>query len=320
MKYYLGIDGGRSKTAGALLDADGRILSEACLSGSAIFAKPSKKSLQVLKSLTGKLCKTAGIQLSEISHLSIGLSGIDFEDEFDMQFQTISSYLEIPENKISLLNDGIVALWGASSSPASVILQHGSCFTSAFRSDYGKETLYDHLGVCTCYDMRDEALAATATIIAKDIKNNAFKNAVLDLLGVTEKEFPILLYKKKFNPEKERDILLVIYDLFTKHDPDASMIIHKATECYINLISGMAHRCDSRNVTTVLGGGVLKLAPEKFWGNFKEKLQVACPDINIQRAKFSPAIGAGIMAAFHSGENIGQYYDSVLKKRHDENA
>ncbi len=311
MKYYLGIDGGGTKTAGVLINSEGEILFEIYKEGSAIIAEPCETSLKVLKEITDTLCDDANISINDISYLGLGLNGIDFEDEFDIQFKAISKYLGISENKFHLVNDGIVALWGASSSRASVILQHGTGFTSAFRSDYGKEELYDHLGLCRCYDMRHDALTYVSRIIAEGNNENEFTNAVLNLLEVSAKEFPTLLFRNQLNHEKHLDILVVIYDLYNKGDKDAEKIIGNAIEDYINQISGMLKRTKTENATAIVGGGVLKLAPKKFWNNLKKELGIVHPNIKVECAKLSPAVGAAIMAANYANENIEELYKKI---------
>jgi len=313
MKYYLGIDGGGTKTAGVLINSDGEILSEIFRNGSAIIAEPSASSLNVLKDVADTLCKNTGISISDIDYCGLGLNGIDFDDEIEMQFQIISKYLKIPENKFQLVNDGIVALWGASSSRKSVILQHGTGFTSAFRNDYGNESLYDHLGVCSCYDLRDESLSYVSRIIAAGTKDNYFTNTVLNLLEVSCKDFPILLFKNQLDSQKQLKVLQAVYDLYVDNNEDADIIIGKAIDDYINLISGMLKRIETENATAILGGGVLKSAPKKFRNNFKTKLQTIHPNINIQSAKLSPAIGAAIMAAYYGNENIEMLYEKIIK-------
>jgi len=152
--FYIGIDGGGTKTEGVLLDNSGKILSKVKSGASSVIGSPCKESLEILKNTVDILCSENDISVEEITFCSLGLNGIDFDDEYNLQFKSISEYLGFPGNKFSLANDAVVALWGASQSPASVILQHGTGITSAFRSDYGSEVLFDHLNVCNCYDIR----------------------------------------------------------------------------------------------------------------------------------------------------------------------
>ena len=117
----LGLDGGASKTKGVLLDRQGAILAQADGPGSAIVGHPKPESCQVLSSVTKALCAEAGVAETAIAHCGLGLNGIDFADEFEDQHATLAETLGLTRERLTLVNDGIVALWAASPEPASLI-------------------------------------------------------------------------------------------------------------------------------------------------------------------------------------------------------
>ena len=77
-EYFLGIDGGASKTAGVLCDRSGRILSRCLLGGAPVQSPPRAESLAVLKSSTEELLSGAGPAAGASWHCGIGVHGIDF--------------------------------------------------------------------------------------------------------------------------------------------------------------------------------------------------------------------------------------------------
>lgn len=79
MACYLGVDGGGSKTAFALIDADGRVLARATAPSSYYFNQGPGQGFdtveQVLRQGVTETCATAGITTTEIDQAFFGLPG-----------------------------------------------------------------------------------------------------------------------------------------------------------------------------------------------------------------------------------------------------
>ena len=111
--FLLGFDGGGTKTAAVLADLSGRILARSRVAGCAIIGAPHPAAAEVMRAVCRALCTQAGIVPQEILAAGIGLNGIDFADEFEAQLAGVAAALELPEARVTLVNDGIPALWGA---------------------------------------------------------------------------------------------------------------------------------------------------------------------------------------------------------------
>tara|TARA_S200000501_G_scaffold169855_1_gene160008 strand:+ start:61190 stop:62161 length:972 start_codon:yes stop_codon:yes gene_type:complete len=74
-KYILGIDGGGSNTRGVIFNQKGQILTELKAKGSNLYVY-KENGVKIIIDLVKKLAKKANIDLSEISALGFGLSGI----------------------------------------------------------------------------------------------------------------------------------------------------------------------------------------------------------------------------------------------------
>jgi N-acetylglucosamine kinase-like BadF-type ATPase len=75
MSRYLGVDGGGSKTAFALIDADGRVLARATAPSSYYFAEGFGVVERVLTQGITDICTQAGIEPSDIDSAFFGLPG-----------------------------------------------------------------------------------------------------------------------------------------------------------------------------------------------------------------------------------------------------
>ncbi len=311
-RYYIGIDGGGSKTESVLADSQGAIIASTVDKGSAVVGQPSNHSLEILQDAFVRLCSNAGIRKNSITHCVIGLNGIDFPDEYRMQFKAISSRLGLPGSRLSLVNDAIPALWGASSHPASLILQHGTGITSAYRDACGNEKLFDHLNVCQLYDFRHETLAVTARMLSGLLPTGGLSDAVLDHLRISPDEFAETYYRKRL-PDYGNSAAFtsMVFKFWVKGDPGARFLIDRTIDDYTAMILAMANKTGKVKVTSVIGGGVVKQAPEEFWILLRARLKSKRSGLTLCRPLFSPAVGAAVMAAFKSRMNIQEYYNKI---------
>jgi len=111
-RLYMGIDGGGTKTIGALADETGTILAECKAGPSSIVGVPSAESCAVLQSVRDNLCELAGARPDAIAWLGLGLNGVDFPEETIRQHGVLSRMLAVAPERFILVNDGIAALWG----------------------------------------------------------------------------------------------------------------------------------------------------------------------------------------------------------------
>ncbi len=312
--YYIGIDGGGTKTEAVLADSEGRILSYKKSGPSAIVGRPSRKSVVEMKKLISCLCLKAGIPQRQIDHCAIGLNGIDFDFEYEDQEDAFARGLGFSGRAFSLVNDGIVALWGASSSQACVILQHGSGLTSAYRDHYGNEKLFDHLDSCRCFDIRHAVLVRVARMIKGLVAETAMAEEVLDHFGVTREEYPERFFLKRLSARRQGDFLVeMVFRLWLDGDHGAGWLIRNAMEDYSAILKTMIRLSESSNPAAVLGGGVLKSAPERFWRAISKRIRAEYPEVRFHRPDMPPAFGAAVMGAFKSGEDPRAYYGKIKK-------
>lgn len=312
--YFIGIDGGGTKTESVLADSEGRILSYRKTGPSAIVGRPSRKSVVEMKEQVSFLCRKAGITHKQVDHCVIGLNGIDFDFEYRDQKDAFVKGLGFPERKFSLVNDGIVALWGASRSRACVILQHGSGLTSAYRDQYGSEKLFDHLDSCRCFDIRNAVLVHAARMIKGLEPETALAEEVMDHFGVTREEYAERFFLKRLSARNQGEFLVeTVFRLWLAGDRGAGWLVRKALEDYSAILNTMIRLTRSSNAAAVLGGGVLKSAPERFWRAISKKIHAEYPEVKFHRPEMPPAFGALVMGAFKSGANPGAYYGRIKK-------
>lgn len=300
--YYIGIDGGGTKTAGALADASGAVLAASQGGRSAIVGAPCPESCAVLQSVATQLCDAAGVRAAAVARFGLGLNGIDFAEEFPVQHAALARALAIPPDRLILVNDGIAALWGATPAPAAVILQHGTGFTAAYRSACGNERLFDHLDVGRCYDLRAEALALVARMIDGRVEATPLKARILACLDQPpEDRYAEIVFRGKIGPTQWARLLPAVFAAGEAGDPAAAALIERAAADYVCAAGAMIRKTGHAAPDVAFGGGRLALAPEWFMRRLSDAVLRDWPGARVRRPELTPAVGAAIMAAFSDG-------------------
>ncbi len=316
-RYFIGLDGGGSKTFGVLLDEQGKLLASARVGRSAIVGAPSPHACEILSSLKGRLCGEAGIAAGQVTGIGLGLNGIDFADEFPLQHAQLSTCLDIPAEHLSLVNDGIAALWGASPAERQVIVQMGSAPTTAYRAGYGEERLFDHLNVGKQFDLRHELSALIARMIDGRAACTPLKEAVLRYYGVEDEAmYAERLFRQQIPRERLHTGHTLVFSAWQAHDPAATHLVELAAEDFACTACAMAARVGGQDCTVAFGGGVIQHAPDAFLDLLAERVHAVYPDACIIRPRLSPAHGAAIMAAFQHGLPPAAFYSALLASQH----
>lgn len=301
-KCFIGIDGGGTKTLGVLADETGSIRATCRARASAIVGEPSPAACAVLQSVKASLCKDAGIRPGDITGLGLGLNGVDFPDETLMQHKALSRVLDMAPDRFILVNDGIVALWGATPSPAAAIVQHGTGFTAAYRSAYGDEHPFDNLDVGRFYDLRLEALALVARMIDGRAAVSPLKTAVLACLDhPAEKDYGEIVFLRKYSEPQRAAILSAVLRVAETGDPATLSLVERSIADYVCTAVAAVRKTGYSSPDVVFGGGRLLSAPPWVRDRIADGVLREYPDARIRQPALSPAIGAAIMAAHAAG-------------------
>lgn len=311
--YFLGIDGGGSKTLGVIMDQSGAILANARMGASAVVGIPSVRACEVLATMKQRLCDDAGIAPDEITGVGLGLNGIDFVDEYPAQFEALSACLGIAHAHFTLVNDGIVALWGASPARASVIVHHGSGVTNAFRADYGQERLFDHLDAGKMFEIRHALAAVVARMIDGREERTPLLAAMLDHYGVhDEGAYAELLFRGRISGERILTGPGIAFTAWQLGDLVAMRLIERAANDYACAARALVRHTGDDACRIAFGGGVLNHAPDAFIALIAERISMEFPRAGVLRPMLSPAHGAALMTAFHHGIDSTVLYARLL--------
>lgn len=284
--------------------------------GLAMQGKPTEKITDTLRSLVDELLSLAQIEKDRIARYVMGLNGIDFADELPGQHAELSTQLSIPPAQLVLVNDAIIALWGASACPQAVILQHGSGFTAAFRTNYGQEQLFDHLNVGGIFDIRFRLLPLIARMIDGRAETTPLKEKMLRHFNIPhEAVFGDQVYRHKISWHLLESAAALIYQAWQEGDPAAGTLVMQAIDDYACTLKAMMAKTGSLNPDVRCGGGVIMHAPPKLWELLSCRLAALHPQAVIKPPDLPPECGAGILAAFITGLDPEFFFTNLKKQK-----
>jgi N-acetylglucosamine kinase-like BadF-type ATPase len=313
---FIGMDGGMSKTEAAVIDENGAVLAFARGPGSAIMGIPSKSACGSLLKNAVEACRQAGVSIADAVRWGIGLSGIDFPDEFERQHAAVAEGLGIPPERLKLANDAIAALWGATRARAAAIVQHGTAFTAAFRPEPGSETLFDHLDVGGIFDLRQELVKAVGRMIDGRLRNTGLTDAVLKHYGIEQPgAYAEKVYRRRINMQLLLSTPPLVFEAWQQGDPTASMLVQKAADDYVTAAAAMIERTQADDATVCFGGGLIAQGGEALQTLLADKLRAVCPAARVELPRLRPALGAALMAAHAHGLDAGVLFDALAEEK-----
>lgn len=296
---FIGLDSGGAKTAGVLCDGDGRVLARARDVGAAIIGLPDQRFFDVIEPMIGHLCAQARISPIDVSHIAIGLSGVDYPDEQREQHRLIGQRLSCTE-RLTLVNDGLVALWGVSPAERCALVQHGSGITTARRERYGQEIIYDSIDVAEVYDLRRAAIALTARMIDGRAPPTGLRDRVLAHCGVEAHAFAAWFFREPAAKAYRASIAPVVFAAWRDKDLAATEIVERAAADYVLTAQAMTADIDGET-QIAFGGGVIAQGGAEFQDLLKTRLAGACPRATAIPVALPPEDGAAVLAGFQSG-------------------
>lgn len=314
-KVYLGLDSGATKTEVAVLADDGRVLTQQ-IAGP--YRMSARRATPVVVTRTREVIEfalaQAGAQWGDVAHFGFGMAGVDYDDEIPTQKKTLFAGLGIPLAQGTLVNDGIVALWGGSGKQRAVILQLGTAFTAAYRSELGGEAPFDQLNAGVIFDLRHAVLTSTARVWDGRLPESILPGLVLEHFEETD---PTKIVKKFARHTIDKWKLLTVISPWRvaveRRDKVALMIVERAAEVYAQDVCFMLSKVGGDGADVVLGGGQLLNGPKAFHNRIAQVVRRQFPRVTVHGPHLSPAVGGAILAAYQDGAPHREFYRNAKK-------
>ena len=167
MKYFLGIDGGGTKTDLLLADHLGKIKAEAEAGPTSLVAVGAKQAQQNLAE--GLAAVTAELEEQDEIELAVfGLASVDTDQEEQQAAELFQdTFSQFPVNQFAVINDAIPALVNATELENAIVLVAGTgsnCYGENEQGDTAKVSGLDYLlaDQGSAYDIGSKVLRAAA--------------------------------------------------------------------------------------------------------------------------------------------------------------
>ncbi|MEW6195197.1 MAG: BadF/BadG/BcrA/BcrD ATPase family protein [Bacteroidota bacterium] len=296
MPYFIGIDGGGTKTRGILTDQNLKVIKTA-ETGAANphivgFEKSSETLFNLIKNLSGKL--------SEI-FIAAGISGAGRVGEAERLKKSIIAQTKKSKIKISgleITSDALTALEGAFSGKPGMMLIAGTGSILIYKNNPGKILRVGGYGRLigdegSGYSIGRKGLAIVSKSFDKRIKKNILTNKILDKLKIFGRDE--FIYKVNSPGFDIASIAPIVIQAAKQGDILSRKILNEEVNELINHIETAAKNFKSKKIPLCFYGGLI-LESNYYSNLLKRKIKSRFENILIQKAEYPPERGAVLLA------------------------
>lgn len=300
MKYYVGIDGGGTKTKAVLVDEDLNVIKKEIGGPSNFLAFDINNVSNSILELLIKLTEGAKISLGNVQSVLIGTAGAGRKD--DVQRLKNSLIEKAKKNGITINNftvdsDARIALEGAfAGKPGSILIAGTGSIMFGKDSDgnihrvggfgriLGDEGSGFHIG------------KAGLSAVAKSLDGRSSKTLLTELLRVNfgisnSSQLINEVYKNNFDIPK---VAPLVIEAAQKDDKICKDIITSEIAELIVHIAAMKKLLNEKILSISLIGGTI--TTDNYYANLFQSKMRTIPNVKLVDAKFPPEVGAALMA------------------------
>ncbi len=300
MKYYVGIDGGGTKTKAVLVDAKLNIINEEIGGPSNFLAFDIDDVSNYILELLTKLTENVKITLADVHSILIGTAGAGRKDDVQRLKNNLlekAKKLGITINNFNVESDARIALEGAfAGKPGSILIAGTGSIMFGKDSDgsihrvggfgriLGDEGSGFHIG------------KAGLSAVAKSLDGRSSETLLAELLKVKfEISNPTQLinevYKNNFDIPK---VAPLVIEAAQKNDEICKNIINSEIVELTEHIVAMKKLLNEEILSVSLIGGTI--TTDNYYANLFQSKVKTIPNIKLVDAKFPPEVGAALMA------------------------
>lgn len=300
--YVIGIDGGGTKTLGAIAGEDGVTIAQHEVGST----NPHSNTLDVvrdrLRELTGHLVQQAGATAADVKAICLGMAGVDRPEDKPMIKNLVNEFL--PEAEVLPVNDGVIALTGGALKPFGIIVISGTGSISFGINQQGERVRAGGWG----HILGDEGSGYTIALRglrgimrAHDGRVGGTRLQQL-MLGHLNLERPdqLLGWIRDINADKAQIAALsrFVHQAANEGDAMAIEILQGEAEELAEIVEAVSKKlfpADEHDYEVIVAGGNLRNA-DGFFKMFTEALGKRLPAITVTRPRKEPVDGAVILA------------------------
>ncbi len=282
MKFYIGVDGGGTKTAIALFDGSKKMLDYCAVPGSnhENLEGGFEEAAGIIMDGINGLCKNNGLALSQISFTVMGLAGIDHKWQHDKMCSILRSK---GLDNFEVYNDGYLIIKAGSSTGSAVGYNCGTGVCCNGIDSKGNMLQLMGLGLFSGDLPGGESIAIKAYEIVYrqlflGIEESLITGMVKDFYGIEKREDFLELLGKIENPAEDpshiRNFIQFFFDAVEQNDRPATAYCEQMAETGARAIAALISQMefDGDEVEVILSGSInLKVGSPTYIKMLKEK-------------------------------------------------
>ena len=296
-KFFLGIDGGGTKTVGLLADQSGHIIGKAESGASNYHAVGEEQAKKVLSDVVSRLISDASASLESCTGC-LGLAGVTSSVDRHV-IGRICDEIGLPGNRI-LTHDAQIALAGGAEELSGVIIIAGTGSIVYGMNAAGREAQaggWGHLlgDEGSGYDIARRALQAVTRTADGRGRPTLLSSLMLDALDFSQSR-NLIPWMHSVSKDQVAQLAGLVFDAANSNDSVAQGILDEAIDelrlaaCVVVDKLGF-----SQSFNLVLSGGIFKHQPT-FAASLRNRLRDLSPHARVCLPKHEPAYGAILFA------------------------
>ena len=301
MTWFLGVDGGASKTAAIVTDEHGTVAGRGLAGGSNHLRVGIEEATRNVERAVNTALVEAGIAIREIEYAYCGIAGSDHPAHHERVVEALRIFF--PRGNFIVDTDARVALTGAVGFGAGVVIIAGTGSVAFGRNDLGREARAGGWGPTlgdegSGYAIAREGLAAIVRAYDGRGESTAMTQLLCNEYSMCDpKDLPRFVYAATTHADDIARYGKLVIEAAQGGDPVALGIIDNAGRELAACVIAVAEKLDLLAVPFPVAfvGGAFK-AGEVLLGPMRSAINASAPYATIAPPRCTPVEGAAMMA------------------------
>jgi N-acetylglucosamine kinase-like BadF-type ATPase len=299
--YFLGIDGGGTRTRAVLLDDENGEIARASGGPSNYHSVGQAKAEASLRETIRQVLATAGLAVDDVAAIGLGLAGVARPGDADIVRAMVSRIARFPRAVVT--HDAETALVGGVGRRLGVVLIVGTGAIAYGVNAQGEARRADGWGYIIGDEgsglwIGQEGLRAVARAYDGRGPATMLEGVLLSHLDLTDaSDLVTLVYAGDFGVSALAGLALLVSQAAQAGDSVAQLILQEAgrrLSCALRAVIGGLNMAD-RSFEVVLMGGVLQ-AQDTVWKTVVAALGSIAPHAQVIEPRYDAAVGAALLA------------------------
>ncbi len=311
-KYFIGVDGGGTKTHACLIDSAGKVISTAA-NGAANWERIGVVSAQrSLSEVIDEVISSANLSYAQITGITLALAGIDWGSDTEIFVPFVES-IGLSQGA-AFINDAIAALYaGVPSGIGCASIAGTGGKTVAQDGKTVVKTMGMSLGEGGgAGQLMDLAIHRMAQAIHGQASQTDMNQIIPTFFGMDNAKtfFKAIARDDLHIPE---ELAPLVFQAAAAQDAGAQEVVAHVARQHAKDVIGLVGQLtfNEKGFDVVRAGGLHTAGSETFDKTFEETLTAAYPHARPHVLQIAPVIGAAIHAAT---QNMGPLPDPFLKE------